>query len=51
MYELVDAVARVIEIVIQKYVYSTVSQTPVFPMKPQKEVYFFLGHPVCITQT
>ena len=32
--------------VIQKYVYLTVSQTPVFPLKPQKEVYFFLDHPV-----
>ena len=31
---------------IQKYVYLAVLQTPVFPLKPQKEVYFFLGHPV-----
>ena len=31
---------------IQKYVYLAVLQTPLFPLKPQKEVYFFLGHPV-----
>ena len=31
---------------IQKYVYLAVLQTPVFPLKPPKEVYFFLGHPV-----
>ena len=45
---------------IQKYVYLAVLQTPVFPFKPQKEVYFFLGHPVsreylghisCISET
>ena len=32
-------------LVIQKYVYLTVLQTPVFPLKPQKEVYFFFGSP------
>ena len=31
---------------IQKYVYLAVLQTTVFPLKPQKDVYFFLGHPV-----
>ena len=31
---------------IQKYVVLAVLQTPVFPLKPPKKVYFFLGHPV-----
>ena len=31
---------------IQKYINSAGLQAPVSPLKPQKEVYFFLGHPV-----
>ena len=33
-------------LVIKKYVHLSSLQTPVFPLKPQKEIYFFLGHPV-----